>query len=65
MLVAMQITRRELAAALVAAAPAPADPQAASGDLLQAARDRLKSNVQALSGIEVPMDTEPAFQFKP
>jgi hypothetical protein len=61
----MQITRRELAVALLAAPSGPTAPQAASDDLLKTARDRLKSNVQALAGVEVPMDTEPAFQFKP
>jgi hypothetical protein len=57
----MQMTRRDLAA-LLAAAPALA--QTAPEDLEKAARDRLKSNAGALSKIEVPMATEPAFQFK-
>jgi hypothetical protein len=58
----MQLTRRELATALLAAAPMPA--QTTSEDLVKAARDRLKSNVDALAAVEVPMETEPAFQFK-
>jgi hypothetical protein len=59
----MRITRRELAAAVLAAAPIPA--QIPADDLLKAARDRLKSNSDALAKVEVPMTTEPAFQFKP
>jgi hypothetical protein len=67
--VAMQITRRELGAALLAAAPAAAQQattaaQATPEDLLKAARDRLKSNADAMAAIDVPMATEPAFQFK-
>jgi hypothetical protein len=61
----MQITRRELAAAVLAAAPA--SPQSAPTtpeDLLKAARDRLKANADALAKVDVPMATEPAFQFK-
>jgi hypothetical protein len=62
----MQITRRELGVALLAAAPAaaPAAAQTAPDDLLKAARERLKTNAGALAGVEVPTDTEPAFQFK-
>ena len=62
MLVAMQITRRELAAAVLAAAPTSA--QTSPDDLVKTARDRLKANADALATIEVPMATEPAFQFK-
>jgi len=58
----MGITRRELAAAVLAAAPIPA--QAPSDDLVKAARDHLKANADALSKVDVPMATEPAFQFK-
>jgi hypothetical protein len=62
----MKLTRRELAgpaifSPLVLHAQAPA----ANPDLeLQAARDRIKTNAQALSAVPVPMATEPAFQFK-
>jgi hypothetical protein len=58
----MKITRRELAAAVVAAPLSPA--QTSPDDLVKAARDRLKSNANALAAVNVPMDTEPAFQFK-
>jgi len=59
---AAKITRRTLAAVLVSAGglaqtPAPADP-------LQAAKDRIKANSDALAKEQVPMATEPAFQFK-
>jgi len=59
----MRITRRELTAALLAATPTPA--QTPQDDLVKAARDRLKSNADALAKVELPMATEPAFQFKP
>jgi len=56
------LTRRKLAALLVsstalAQAPVSADP-------LQAAKDRIKANGDALAKEQVPMATEPAFQFK-
>jgi hypothetical protein len=63
---AVTITRRKLAAALIsspalaqvpALAQTPADP-------LQAARDRIKTTSDALAREQVPMDAEPAFQFK-
>jgi hypothetical protein len=63
----MKFTRREWAAALASAtalaqtpAPVPPTPEAE----LQAARDQVAANVTALRAIEVPMTTEPAFQFK-
>jgi hypothetical protein len=66
------ITRRKLAGVLIsfsavwrsglsskalAQAPPPADP-------LQAAKDRIKTAGDALAKEQVPMATEPAFQFK-
>jgi hypothetical protein len=64
---AIKITRRKLAAVLIsfsavwpsglAQTPAPADP-------LQAAKDRIKATSEALAKEQVPMATEPAFQFK-
>jgi len=67
----MKLTRRELAAALTSAAalaqtpapqrtPAERTPEAE----LQAARDQVKANAEALTQLEVPMRIEPAFQFK-
>jgi hypothetical protein len=62
-----KITRRKLAAVLVSArglaskgiaqTPAAADP-------LQAAKDRIKAAGETLAKEQVPMATEPAFQFK-
>lgn len=37
---------------------------AAAEDDLKAARDRIKANGEALAKVEIPMSTEPAFQFK-
>lgn len=67
----MKITRRRLAAALTAPAlaaampsAAPAQTPAASADPLEAAKARIKANGDALAKEDVPMSTEPAFQFK-
>ena len=63
----MQLTRRKLAAVLtsgVALAQTPAAPPQTPDGLLQAARERNKANGAALDAVPVPMDTEPAFQFK-
>ena len=62
----MKLTRRQLAAAVVAATaraqtqPRPDTP----ADRLQTARDRIKANGDTLAKQQVPMATEPAFQFK-
>jgi hypothetical protein len=63
----MKLTRRQLATALTSAAAlaqTPSGPPATPEDELKAARDRLKANGAALARQEVPMATEPAFQFK-
>ena len=63
----MKLTRRKLAAVLttgVALAQTPSAPLATSGDLLQAARKRNEANAAALKAEQIPMATEPAFQFK-
>jgi hypothetical protein len=61
----MKLTRRELTSAVVVgqAVRLSAAPQAPDAEL-QAARDRLKTGSDALASTSVPMDTEPAFQFK-
>jgi hypothetical protein len=68
-----KLTRRELAAALTSAAaalPSAALAQTPPGAAptpavdLQEAQDQVKANVAALLQMEVPMSTEPAFQFK-
>jgi hypothetical protein len=59
----MKPTRRELAAALLLPA-ASAQTQPAAGDLAAAARDRLRQSAAALARVDLPMSTEPSFQFK-
>jgi hypothetical protein len=61
------MTRRKLGVALISSAAlaqnAPAQ-TAAPADPLQAAKDRIKAASEALAKEQVPMSTEPAFQFK-
>ena len=65
----MKLTRRKLAvtvlgsSAVSLAQTQPAVP-ATADDELKAARDRLRSNAEALASQKVPMAVEPAFQFK-
>lgn len=60
-----RITRRSLAlAALGAAAVEAQTPAASPQQELEDARKRLESNVEALRKVELPMATEPAFQFE-
>ena len=62
-----RLTRRQLAGALASAASlaqAPQPPAQTPDDLLRAARDRNRANGEELAKLEVPMPTEPAFQFK-
>ena len=69
----MKITRRGMAALLAsfgAQAQTPPGPVSAVQPVptadadLQSAREQVKANVTALSQFEVPMNTEPAFEFK-
>jgi len=63
----MKLTRRKLALVLtsgVALAQTPSTPPATPDDLLQEARKRNQANAAALAGEQIPMATEPAFQFK-
>jgi hypothetical protein len=62
----MKLTRRELAAVVSATALAAQTEQRAANpaDELQTARDRIKANGDLLARQNVPMSTEPAFQFK-
>ncbi len=63
----MKLTRRRLATVLVSATAMAAQqpqPAPAPADDAKAARDRLHTNAAALSGVPIPMATEPAFQFK-
>jgi hypothetical protein len=58
----MQLTRRKLALALLAPAVDAQTPPPI--DEVQAARDRIKTNGDIISKVDLPMSTEPAFQFK-
>ena len=63
----MKLTRRELAAALAstaAAAQTPSAPPSTPQEELKAAQDRNRNTAEALAKMQVPMATEPAFQFK-
>jgi uncharacterized membrane protein len=63
----MKLTRRQLATALTSAAAlaqTASGPPATPEDELKAATDRVKANGAALAKQEVPVATEPAFQFK-
>ncbi|HVP00693.1 MAG TPA: hypothetical protein VMT15_21630 [Bryobacteraceae bacterium] len=64
----MALTRRSLAKALAAAAvvrpSAPAQSAAQTDADLQSARDQLRSNIQQIAKVKLPMATEPAFHFK-
>jgi hypothetical protein len=63
----MTLTRRELATAAMAAVAAPSaesqTPQPAA-DLAKVVHDANQRNSEALAKFEIPMATEPAFQFK-
>jgi len=65
-LILMKLTRRQLAAVVVSATAMAQTPQtpARPADELQAARDRIKANAETLAQQQIPMATEPAFQFK-
>jgi hypothetical protein len=64
----MKLTRRQLAASLAASAAAMAQtrpaPVAGEDEERKAARDRLQAAAAELAKVEIPMPTEPAFQFK-
>jgi len=63
----MTLTRRELAAAAVAVVAAPsAEPQApqSAADLAKVVHDANQRNSEALTKFEIPIATEPAFQFR-
>jgi len=62
----VKITRRKLAG-ILAAAPALASASQTTADqpdLLKIARDRMKSNSDALAKEPIPMSTEPAVTFR-
>jgi hypothetical protein len=57
----MKLTRRELAAAVLAPA---AVSQTSPGEDLEAARESLRREAAALDKFNLPMETEPDFQFR-
>ena len=59
----MDITRREIAAALMGTAPALA--QSTEADPLEKAREDVRKAIESLEKVELKMSTEPAFLFKP
>lgn len=59
----MKITRRSLAAVLAAPAAAQTVP-AGSEEELEAARKSVRRNIEALEKVELPVEVEPAFQFR-
>lgn len=64
----MKFSRRELTLGAAVAALAPkvsAQPAPPAGDATQQARDAWQRNAETLAKFEIPMATEPAFQFKP
>ena len=68
----MKVSRRKMAQAVLgsaagaaAALAAPQQPASNPEQELQAARARMKTASDALAGQKVPMNVEPAFQFKP
>jgi hypothetical protein len=63
----MKLSRRELATAAVAAVVAPpGESQTAqpAADLAKVVHDASQRNSEALAKFEIPIATEPAFQFK-
>lgn len=61
---AVRISRRELAVTALGAALAPAVQSQTPPDFAKTIRDAQKRNSDTLSKFEVPIATEPAFQFK-
>jgi hypothetical protein len=64
----MKLTRRKLASAILSSAAATAlaqtQPAATPDEDLKAARDRIRANSETLAKQPVPIETEPALQFK-
>ncbi|MDE3195199.1 MAG: hypothetical protein KGN84_02570 [Acidobacteriota bacterium] len=59
------MSRRELAPAAMAAAFAPAaQSQTPQAELAKTVKDAQRRNAETMAKVEVPVATEPAFQFK-
>jgi hypothetical protein len=59
------MTRRQLAAAVLASAPIQAQPPASPADEVTAARQQRQQSADQLRKTKVPMATEPSFVFRP
>ena len=62
-----RLTRRQLAAGLLGAAPllAQAPPPPVAADDASIARERIKTNSELIRKFDLPVATEPSFIFKP
>lgn len=61
-----EFTRRQLAAGLLASAPLAAQPGADSPQaLLDEGREELRANVEAMKTVDLDVNTQPAFVFRP
>ncbi len=64
----MKITRRELAGAIAGAAAGRAEPPAQQDnreELRKAAAARVRESSEAIAKTKVPIETDPAFSFRP
>ncbi len=61
----MKLTRRTVLASALPALAAAQTPPAAPPDYVAVSAALYKRNADALAKVAVPMDTEPAFHFKP
>jgi hypothetical protein len=60
----MKLKRREMLVATVGVAAAQQQPQQQTGDLVELARQAMKSNREAIAKVKVDIAVEPAFVFK-
>ena len=60
----MKVTRRTLVANVLAAPAVAQTAPATPDEELKAARENVRRNIEALAKVKVPVETEPAFQFK-
>jgi hypothetical protein len=63
--VSVRISRRQLAAAVLAPAPMLGQATPAPADELAAARQRIQINADQLRKFKIPIATEPSFTFRP
>jgi hypothetical protein len=60
----MKVTRRSLVTNVLAVPAIAQTAPATAQDELQAARENVRRNAEALAKVNVPVETEPAFLFK-